>query len=87
MRDRSMRRRPLISRYVAVLCAVLAVVTLFVPDWIEELTGYDADNGNGAVEALVVAALFLVALATGGYSVVAMRRAETGRIRGNRGMP
>jgi hypothetical protein len=35
----------------------LAVLTIFWPDWIEALTGYDPDERDGTVEGLIVIAL------------------------------
>jgi hypothetical protein len=38
-------------------CGGLAVLTIFWPDWIEALTGYDPDQHDGTVEGLIVIAL------------------------------
>ena len=38
-------------------CCGLAVLTIFWPDWIEALTGYDPDQHDGTVEGLIVIAL------------------------------
>ena len=43
------------------LAAVLGIVTLFWKDWIEAVFGIDPDNNSGAVEWLLVIALFTVA--------------------------
>jgi hypothetical protein len=48
---------------LASFCLVALVITAVWPDWIEELTGLEPDNGNGTVEWLflaVLAVLFLV---------------------------
>ena len=69
MVDEHSPRRGQVARYVAVAAAVLGVVTLVAPDWIEVLTRYDPDNHSGAVETIGVVALFVVAVVTGGYAL------------------
>jgi hypothetical protein len=49
---------------------VLFVVTLFTPEWIEELTGWDPDHGNGSLEIALVVTL----LAISAMSMLAARR-------------
>jgi hypothetical protein len=44
-------------RPFAGFCCGLAVLTIFWPDWIEALTGYDPDQHDGTVEWLIVIAL------------------------------
>jgi hypothetical protein len=44
-------------RLLAGFCGGLAVLSIFWPDWIEALTGYDPDQHNGTVEWLIVIAL------------------------------
>jgi hypothetical protein len=39
-----------LASLLAALCAVVLVVTLFVHDWIERLTGLSPDGGDGALE-------------------------------------
>ena len=46
-------------RPIAGLCGGLALLTIFWPDWIEALTGYDPDQHAGLVEWLMVIALLL----------------------------
>jgi hypothetical protein len=50
------------------LTAVLAMMTVLTaawPDWIEGLTGFDPDHGNGWAEWLLVLALAVLAIAAG----------------------
>ncbi len=79
MRARSVPPRVIVLRCLAGVCAVLAILTLAVPDWIEVITGWDPDSGSGAVEAAVVAVLVLTGVASGGYSFVAVRRGAIGQ--------
>lgn len=47
----------------AAFCLLVLVITAIWPDWIEEVTGLDPDNGNGAVEWFflgVLGVLFLI---------------------------
>ena len=47
-------------RIEIVLASVLGAATILTavwPDWIEGLTGFDPDHGNGSVEWLIVAVL------------------------------
>jgi hypothetical protein len=48
-------------RPLAAFCGGLAVLTIFWPDWIEALSGYDPDQHNGTVEWLIVIALLSTA--------------------------
>jgi hypothetical protein len=65
-------------RPIAGLCGGLALLTIFWPDWIEALTGYDPDQHAGLVEWLMVIAL----LSTAPYW--RSRRAPNGADRGPR---
>ena len=44
-------------RPLAAFCCGLAELTVFWPDWIEALIGYDPDQHDGTVEGLIVIAL------------------------------
>ena len=49
---------------------VLFVLTLFTREWIEELTGWDPDGGNGSLEIALAVGL----LAISAISMLAARR-------------
>lgn len=55
-----LRRRLHIEVVLAVTSAVLCVLTLVFPAWIEKLTGLEPDAGSGALE-WIIAGIFLVA--------------------------
>ena len=40
---------------------MLLLVSVVVPDWIEEVTGFSPDGGSGALEFAIPAVLFAVA--------------------------
>ena len=52
-----MRARFWIELFAAILCGVLAILTLIVPQWIEVGFGVDPDAGSGSAEWLVVVLL------------------------------
>lgn len=71
--------RPTLEMVLAGLFAVLAVVTVIWPQWIEGVTGLDPDRGDGGLEWLAVAGLAVgavvsAALARRDLSAAAMRR-------------
>ena len=53
----NLRQWETLIRPLAVFCSGLAVLSIFWPDWIEALTGFDPDQHNGTVEWLIVKAL------------------------------
>jgi ABC-type thiamin/hydroxymethylpyrimidine transport system permease subunit len=65
-----LRRRLRIEVVLAVISAVLGVLTLVFPQWIEELTRLEPDAGSGALE-WIIAGIFLLAAAV---SAVLARR-------------
>jgi hypothetical protein len=60
-----LKRRLNLETALAAATAVLAIVTLITREWIEALTGWDPDHGNGAVEWLIVAVLLAATVALG----------------------
>jgi hypothetical protein len=57
--------RIFLARIEAVLAAVtgtLGIITIFWHDWIEILTGWDPDHGNGGAEAVLIVALLAVSV-------------------------
>jgi hypothetical protein len=57
--ERRLRRRLRIEAVLAGVSAILFILTLVFPEWIEVITGLEPDAGSGALE-LVVAGAFLV---------------------------
>jgi hypothetical protein len=70
---RSIRARFWIEIVAAVASGSLAVLTVFWHDWIE-VTGWDPDGHNGAVEWLIVAVLAAVAVIAAVLARVEWRR-------------
>jgi hypothetical protein len=48
--SRVVRIRYQVERLLAAACGVAFVLTLLVPEWIELLTGFTPDGGDGAAE-------------------------------------
>ncbi|GAA1444831.1 hypothetical protein [Leifsonia poae] len=78
-----MRRRLTIRMSVegviALIAAIVAIVTLIQPQWIERLTGLDPDEGSGTAEWLVVAALALIAVVFAVLAAVTGARLRSAR--------
>jgi hypothetical protein len=51
-----------LERIFSWVTAALALATLVWPDWIEILTGFDPDQGSGAVEVAVVVAMIVLCI-------------------------
>jgi hypothetical protein len=51
------RHRFWLELAAATMFAVVTVFTLELPDWIEELSGFSPDSGNGSTEWALVAVL------------------------------
>lgn len=74
-------------RIEIVLSAVLAVATVLTavwPDWIEGLTGWDPDHGNGSAEWLIVAVFAVITVVV---TVLARRDLRAVRRRASIGTP
>jgi hypothetical protein len=71
----SVRRRFWAESVSAALAAVLALVTVAWPDWIEIVTGSAPDGGSGALERAVVGGLAAAAILLAGGSRAGWRRA------------
>jgi hypothetical protein len=61
--DVSRRVRIVIEQVLALATAALAVLTIFWPDWIERIFGWDPDESSGAFEVALVVGLFVVSVA------------------------
>lgn len=62
---RRSRVRAQLEAVVALCAGILRILTIFWHDWIEALTGWDPDQGNGTVEWIVVIGLLTVSAAMG----------------------
>jgi hypothetical protein len=74
------RTRFRIEALAAAATSVLAVVTLFVPDWIEVVTGAEPDHGSGTLEVLIVLALAIASVVLTLVAYADHRRAALGPI-------
>lgn len=72
------RARFWVETVLAALTGAVFVLTLFWHDWLEAL-GFDPDNHNGAVEWLIVAALFVLCAAFAVSARLEWRRAAFGQ--------
>ncbi|MGE5829386.1 MAG: ABC transporter permease [Micromonosporaceae bacterium] len=71
---KAIRKRFFIEVVVGGAAGILAIVTTFSREWIEELTGFEPDQGNGSAEWLIVVGLLLVAVASSGLARIEWRR-------------
>jgi hypothetical protein len=60
LRRVTVRARFWIEAGLASCCGFLGVLTLFLRDWIEALTGFNPDRHDGSLEWMIVAGLLLV---------------------------
>lgn len=70
MRGRTMLR---IQTGIAAVAAVLGLLTMIVPEWIEVITGLEPDGGSGELE-FVTAGPFLLIAAVSGIAALRTRR-------------
>jgi hypothetical protein len=57
--------RARLEAIVALCAGILGILTIFWPDWIEALTGWDPDHHNGSVEWIVAIGLLTISAAIG----------------------
>ena len=60
MASHKVRKRFWLASFTGVLGAVLFVLTLITPDWIEKTLHVDPDGGNGRLELAIVVGLLAV---------------------------
>ena len=63
MSSKHLRKRFWLLAFSAALSAVLLLLTVVRPDWIEVLFGVDPDAGDGSVERLITIASFGLTIA------------------------
>jgi hypothetical protein len=68
------RRRFWILATLTTLTGVLALITPIFPDWIEFISGWDPDQHDGSVEAMIVIGLFVVTATLFGLALAEWRR-------------
>lgn len=72
---KGLRKRFYVETVLASLAGVLGIVTVFSREWIEVLTGFEPDGGDGSAEWLLVVGLLVAAAVLGGAARVEWRRA------------
>jgi hypothetical protein len=70
------RRRFWVEAALSAAATILAIITVISREWIEILTGWDPDHGDGSLEWAIVAVLGLAALASGVAARLEWRRAR-----------
>ena len=73
---RGLRGRFWAESILASAAGLLAIVTLFWPDWIDAVFGVDPDHGNGSAEWAAVAVLALAAAGLAAGARMEWRRAQ-----------
>ncbi|MCW2538449.1 MAG: putative rane protein [Frankiales bacterium] len=69
-----LRRRFWIETILASISGLLTVLTLITREWIEALTGWDPDHGNGSLEWLIVVVFAVAAAVLGVAARIEWRR-------------
>ena len=60
----------------AIAFAIMTVLTMVWPDWIEALTGFNPDHGNGSAEEFITAVFAGAAVLAGGLAGMDWRHAN-----------
>jgi uncharacterized membrane protein len=74
--DSEVRSRFLIETALAAVSGILGVLTLVTPDWVELVFHVEPDQGSGALEWALVAALASAAILFAGLARAEWRRAQ-----------
>ena len=74
--DREVRSRFWIETALAAVSSLLSVLTLFVPDWIEQVLHVEPGQESGALEWTVMAAFVIATVLFGGLARAEWRRAQ-----------
>jgi hypothetical protein len=72
---RPLRARFWVESIVGAATALLALLTLAVPDWLETFFGLDPDAGDGSVERLIVFSLAAATVTLAALARIEWRRA------------
>ena len=59
---------------LAGLTGLLCIITLFWPDWIEAISGWDPDQHDGSVEWMIAAGLLALTVLIGAAAMSEWRR-------------
>lgn len=73
----ALRKRFWLETGLAIITAILFVITLIRNDWIELVFHVDPDNNNGTLEWLIVGALLVVTITLFVMASYELRRART----------
>jgi hypothetical protein len=72
----ALRWRFWLETVMAIITGILFIITLVQRDWIEVIFNVDPDQGNGTLEWLIVAALFVVTVTLFALASYEWRRAR-----------
>jgi hypothetical protein len=72
-------RRFWLASGFATAAGILGVITLFWPDWIETVSGWDPDQHDGSVEWMIAAALLIISAAMFAIARIEWRRTAAAR--------